>query len=240
MVKVGPYEFSDHDVERTLFHGRTLFDLLPGGFPAAAVGPAAPFRARAEAVLDGVAATDPVAALEVVWESWFGAVAALRASGAFGPAAVGTVTGLFTGDGGVPKHQREEIDVSWSGALGDRQADRKNHGKPWQALCLWSSEIVADLAAGGHPIVPGCAGENISITGLAWERVVPGVHLRLGDVLAVVSSYAIPCKTTANCFVDGHFDVMHHRHGPVSRVYATVVEPGVLRHGDAVLLEPPA
>jgi MOSC domain-containing protein YiiM len=65
------------------------------------------------------------------------------------------------------------------------------------------------------------------------------VLLQLGEVRAVVSSYAVPCKTTAGCFTDGHFDVVHHRHGPVSRVYATVLEPGVLRVGDPVLVEPP-
>jgi MOSC domain-containing protein YiiM len=33
--------------------------------------------------------------------------------------------------------------------------------------------------------------------------------------------------------------VMHHDRGPVSRVYATVLEPGTVRVGDAAILEPP-
>jgi MOSC domain-containing protein YiiM len=67
----------------------------------------------------------------------------------------------------------------------------------------------------------------------------PGVLLRLGEVLAEVSSYAIPCKKNAAWFLGGSFDLMHHRHGPVSRVYATVLEPGFIATGDPVLLEPP-
>jgi len=164
--------------------------------------------------------------------------AAVPAQGAFGPRVEGTVAGLFRSAGGVPKHPQDQVSVTWGGVDGDRQEDRRNHGRPWQALCLWSSEVVEDLAAGGHPIRPGAAGENISTSGVPWERVVPGVRLRIGSVVAEVSSYALPCKTNARWFIDGHFDVIHHRHGPVSRVYATVIEPGVICVGDPVVVEP--
>ncbi len=42
----------------------------------------------------------------------------------------------------------------------------------------------------------------------------------------------------AQWFVDGKFRVMHHERGPVSRVYATVLQPGVICQGDAAILEP--
>ena len=51
VTNLGPYEFTAQDVERTLANGRTLFDLLPGGFPPDPEGVAAPYRARAEAAL---------------------------------------------------------------------------------------------------------------------------------------------------------------------------------------------
>lgn len=240
MTAIGPHWFTDEDRERTLFHGRTLFDLLPGGFPPDPASPAAPHRAAAEAALDELAKSDPERALAVVWEQWRTAIAELRAAGAFGGRVEGAVAGLFLGDGGVPKRSVERVEVSWSGVRGDRQEDRRNHGRPWQALCLWSGEVVDDLAAQGHPIHPGAAGENVSVRGLPWERVVPGVHLRIGEVLAEVSSYALPCKTNAGWFSDGSFDRIHHRHGPVSRVYATVAEPGAIGVGDVVVLEPDA
>lgn len=239
-VEVGPYRYTGEDLDRTLRLGRTLFDLLPGGFQPDPTGPAAPHRARAEAALDAhdggeLAAADALAEL---WAAWRGATDALRADGVFGPTATGAVDGLFRGDGGTPKHPVSEVEVGWGGVLGDRQADRANHGRPWQALCLWSTEVIGAFAADGHPLAPGFAGENITLGGLDWARVVPGVRLRVGGVLAEVSAFAVPCKKNAAWFTDGRFDAMHHRHGPVSRVYATVLEPGRVALGDPAVLEP--
>ena len=241
MTAIGPHWFTDTDVERTLANGRTLFDLLPGGFPPDPASPAAPHRTAAEAALDELAERDPGRALEIVWEAWRDAIAQLRAAGAFGERAEGAVAGLFLGDGGVPKRSTEQVEVSWSGVRGDRQADRRNHGRPWQALCLWSGEVVDGFAAEDHPIHPGAAGENLSLRGLPWDRVVPGAHLALGDeVLVEVSSFAVPCKKNSGWFADGSFDHLHHRHGPVSRVYATVLTPGTVTVGDVAVLEPDA
>ena len=39
-------------------------------------------------------------------------------------------------------------------------------------------------------------------------------------------------------FIDGDYSVMHHERGPVSRVYATVLEPGDITTGDSAILEP--
>jgi len=240
MTTVGPYQFSAGDVASTIGAGRALFDLLTDGLADDAVDAVAPYRSRAEHALLDVAPHDPEAALGTFWGEWRSAMAAARHAGAFGPSAIGTVQGLFVSDGGVPKTAVEAIEVDHGGVVGDRQANRVHHGRPWQALCLWSTEVIDAFRTEGHPLAPGLAGENITISGIAWDRLRPGVHLRIGDVLAEVSSYAVPCKKNAAWFAGGHFDVMHHRHGPVSRVYATVLEPGSVALGDAVLLEPPA
>ncbi|MBX3283837.1 MAG: MOSC domain-containing protein [Actinobacteria bacterium] len=162
----------------------------------------------------------------------------VRRIGGFGPRASGTVAGLFVSDGGVPKAPVPAVEVDHGGVRGDRQANRVHHGRPWQALCLWSTEVIDAFRAQGHPLAPGLAGENVTISGLPWARVRPGAQLRIGSVLAEVSAYAIPCKKNAAWFRDGHFDAMHHRHGPLSRVYATVLEPGAIAEGDPVVLEP--
>lgn len=240
MHAIGPYEFSDHDVESTLRLGRTLFDLLPGGFPPDPTGPAAPFRAEAERALDELAVDDPDAALGILWGEWRSAMHALRGAGAFGPSATGSVVGLFTSDGGVPKQPRDEVHITWTGVDGDRQEDRANHGRPFQAVCLWSAEVIDAFVAGGHPLAPGLAGENLTVSGIAWDRVVPGCQLQVGEVRLEVSAPAVPCRKNAGWFVDGRFDAMHHRHGPVSRMYATVLDPGTVRVGDQVTLEPDA
>ena len=90
-------------------------------------------------------------------------------------AAEGTVAGLFASDGGVPKRPIPVAEVGYRGVSGDRQAARKHHGRVWQALCLWSVEVIDGFAAAGHPIVPGSAGENVTIAGVDWSTLRPGV-----------------------------------------------------------------
>jgi MOSC domain len=166
------------------------------------------------------------------------AAAALRSAGALPPSSSGVVAHLASSKGGVPKGSVSEVTIGIDGVAGDRQRTRLHHGRPWQALCLWSTEVVDAFAAAGHPISYGAAGENITTRGIAWELVRPGVRLRIGDALAEVAPFALPCSKNAKWFLDGNFHLMHHDAGPVSRVYATVLEPGVVRVGDAVLLEP--
>jgi MOSC domain-containing protein YiiM len=151
----------------------------------------------------------------------------------------GEVHGCFISGGGVPKIPVDELVVSATGAVGDTQKTRKHHGRPWQALCLWSSDVVGDLAKDGHPIKPGFAGENISIAGLDWAEVRPGSQLRIGAVLIETSLYALPCAKNAAWFTNRDFERMHHRRETgVSRIYASVLEPGTIRPGDSVTLNP--
>ncbi len=42
----------------------------------------------------------------------------------------------------------------------------------------------------------------------------------------------------ARWFSDRDFTRIHHSRGPISRVYATVLEPGTVTTGDRVVLEP--
>lgn len=164
--------------------------------------------------------------------------AALRGAAADRPAPTGVVAALHRGDGGVPKTAVERVEIGPRGVVGDRQASAVHHGRAWQALCIWSTEVIDDLAAQGHPIGAGAAGENITVTGLPWADVRPGARLRLGDAAAEVAPYALPCAQNRRWFADGDVDHMHHRRGPVSRVYALVVETGPVAVGDAVTLEP--
>jgi MOSC domain-containing protein YiiM len=166
------------------------------------------------------------------------AAAALRAAGALPATAHGAVAQLNTSDGGVPKLPVDAVDVDVTGVVGDRQAARRHHGRPWQALCLWSADVIDRLAAEGHPIAPGRAGENITIRGVPWAGVRAGVRLQIGEVLAEVSVFAVPCVSNADWFLGRDFNRMHHDRGPVSRVYASVGRGGRIVTGDAVVLEP--
>ena len=66
----------------------------------------------------------------------------------------------------------------------------------------------------------------------------PGVRLRLGSVLCQVMAFAVPCKQNARWFSDRRFQRIHHSNGPISRVYALVLEPGSIAVGDDAVLEP--
>ena len=164
----------------------------------------------------------------------------LAGTGAYGHASSGVVSELFTSNGGVPKVPVQRVEVTASGLAGDRQRTRRHHGRPWQAICLWSAEVIARLAAEGHPIAPGYAGENISVSGIDWVTMRPGVRLRIGaNVMAEVSVFALPCKQNARWFRSGDFMRMHHEREPgVSRVYASVLHDGVIAVGDPVGLLP--
>lgn len=164
----------------------------------------------------------------------------LAAIGAFGGPRSGAVSGLFTSGGGVPKLPVASIEVRSDGVVGDRQKTRRHHGRPWQALCLWSEESVRRLAAEGHPIEPGSAGENISVSGLDWATARPGTRMRLGpEVVAELSVFALPCRQNAHWFLDGDFMRMHHDRQPgISRIYASVLQGGRVTVGDEVGLVP--
>jgi MOSC domain-containing protein YiiM len=151
----------------------------------------------------------------------------------------GTVSGLFVSNGGVPKLPIDVARIGYRGVDGDRQASRKHHGRVWQALCLYSADVVDALASEGHPIAPGRTGENVSIRGLDWADVRPGVQLRIGEVLAEVSAYATPCAKNAGWFADRDFRrIEHDGHPGWSRAYASVLEDGTVHLGDHVTLEP--
>ena len=163
----------------------------------------------------------------------------LHALGAGAPTAVGSVAQLNVSGGGVPKTPIDEAVVGHRGVVGDRQATRRHHGRPWQALCLWSLEVIEGLQAEGHPIAAGSAGENVTVAGVDWATLRPGTQLRIGGVLAEVSVWALPCRQNAGWFADGDVRrIEHERHPGSSRAYAWVREPGRIRTGDEVVVEP--
>lgn len=183
-------------------------------------------------------ASDRQAFLAAILEGFHAAGRALRAAGVGPATAVGRVVQLNVSGGGVPKRPVPEVTVEVGGVVGDRQATRRHHGRPWQALCLWSAEVIDRFAADGHPITYGAAGENVTIGGIDWATVRPGVVVHIGDAVAETSAWALPCRHNGRWFRNGEFMLMHHERGPVSRIYATVLEPGTVRTGDPVVLEP--
>ncbi|MEP7113806.1 MAG: MOSC domain-containing protein [Ilumatobacteraceae bacterium] len=228
MYSIGPYRFTETDAMRTVRFADEIFDLYGDRRDATVIEHLRPTAPSGDVGED----------LAAVWSAWTSAGPALRAAGQLPARSDGTVTQLSVSTGGLPKLAVDAAEVTWKGMAGDRQATRLHHGRPWQALCIWSVEVIDDFRNAGHPIAPGLAGENITISGLPWAEVRAGVRLRVGEMLCEVSAYALPCKSNVRWFIGGDFNVMHHQSGPVSRVYATVLEPGRISTGDPAILEP--
>ena len=142
--------------------------------------------------------------------------------------------------GGVPKLPVARADIDESGVVGDVQADRVHHGRPDQALCLYSLQVIEELQREGHPIAPGSAGENLTLSGLEWPALVPGARLSVGpEVMVEVTGYTSPCQKNAGWFLEGDFTRMSQtRHPGSSRLYARVLQGGQVKTGDGVALAP--
>jgi len=153
---------------------------------------------------------------------------------------IGTLVSINMSGGGVPKGRVADARVSRLGLLGDTQDDKINHGGPERAVCVYSLERIRALQQEGHPIDVGTAGENVTLEGIDWDLVVPGVHIKLGgEVLLEVASFTSPCKTIRESFIDGRFvRISQKLHPGWSRVYARVLAEGEIRFGDHVEVIP--
>ncbi|HEX8178613.1 MAG TPA: MOSC domain-containing protein [Pyrinomonadaceae bacterium] len=152
----------------------------------------------------------------------------------------GYVYQLNCSDGGVPKRAVAAAELTPTGLVGDRQAHPRFHGGPERALCLYALERIEALRAEGHPIYPGSVGENVTIAGLDWAQLAPGVRLALGDEVVIqITKPASPCNSIAGSFVGGEFKrIAQKLHPGEARLYARVLRTGRLAAGQTVRLLP--
>lgn len=153
---------------------------------------------------------------------------------------MGRVFQLNRSAGGVPKLPIREAEVDLLGLDGDVQKHTKIHGGPERALCLFSVEVIQRLQAEGHAIWPGSTGENVTVSGIPWEMLAPGMRLALGEHVVVELTRATePCKQIAASFAGGEFRRIDVRQHPgESRFYARVLRAGRVRVGDVVSVGP--
>ena len=142
-------------------------------------------------------------------------------------------------NGGVPKKPVPEALVTIQGLEGDRQRNLKVHGGSDRAVCVYSLEVIERLQQEGHSIEPGSSGENLTLAGVEWELMQPGVRFTVGpDVELEVMSYTAPCSHNAQWFHDGDYQrISQKKHPGWSRVYAKVLKDGIVWPGDWVDVE---
>ena len=107
-------------------------------------------------------------------------------------------------------------------------------------MCLFSLEVIQSLRAEGHTIAPGSSGENLTLAGVDWSQIQPGIVLQIGDSLRLeVTTYTAPCQFNAQWFTTGDYSRISQKiHPGWSRVYARVLREGMVKRGDRFSVEP--
>src|SRR5262249_53239164 len=149
-------------------------------------------------------------------------------------ALVGRVLQVNTSRGGVPKLPVAEARVDRLGLFGDKHHDNLHHGGPLAAVSLLGIEVIRRIAAEGHPIAPGTAGENVTTEGIEWGALPIGTHVAIGPELIIeLTKHVSPCKTIAHNFSDERFVRLSSKLYPLdTRLYASVVREGTIHPGD--------
>jgi MOSC domain-containing protein YiiM len=139
------------------------------------------------------------------------------------------VVSVNVSPGGVPKLPLERARVSPAGVEGDRQRFLEFHGGPERAVSIYSLDLIEVLRKEGHPIGVGTTGENLTLAGIDWSLMVPGMSLRVGEADLEITAFAPPCRTIAGSFVGRRMgrisDVKYHGW---SRLYARVNTGGAI------------
>ncbi len=222
--------WSDDDLERTLAHTDDLIGYVLEG-STSLVPTNTP---------DGIDDDDQVVAAHALMHHLDELAAARRQTDPFEPM-IGRLDSIQASSGGVPKLPVGEAVVGPSGIEGDGHNNRRNHGRPWQALCIYSADLLGELEAEGHPIGAGSAGENLTISGIDWTRMRGGLTITIGSgptpVRLQTSGPAAPCHKIGDCFVDRDWNRIDHVERPGwARWYASVRAGGTIRPGDTVTI----
>lgn len=159
------------------------------------------------------------------------------------PIASGRVLQVNVSPGGVPKLPvAGPVRVTRLGLEGDTHHEPTVHGGPHRAVALFAIEAIRRVAAEGHPIAPGTAGENLTTEGIELARLPVGTRLAIGDELVLeLSAPDNPCRTISGSFSDGRFArISILTHPTDSRMYTRVLREGTVRAGDPITVLPPA
>lgn len=136
--------------------------------------------------------------------------------------------------GGIPKTPVLFAHVSRDGVAGDWQRNRKHHGGPDRAVCLYSEELYAELRADGVDLVNGAVGENFTTRGLNLRHLAKGDRLRVGGECVIeITNVRTPCRTLAKW--DATLpQLIEGRSGWVAKV----IREGIVRPSDLIEVLP--
>jgi MOSC domain-containing protein YiiM len=127
------------------------------------------------------------------------------------------------------------------GFAGDHQANKKYHGGPEKAVCVYSADRLPYWTERyGRPLAHPAFGENLTITGLTEETAFIGDIFRIGTAVVQISQPRVPCETIARIHSIADLSQAVRETG-YSGWYLRVLTEGEVRAGDALeWLERPA
>ena len=181
------------------------------------------------------------------------------------PGAVGLVASVNVNSGGVPKAPVDGTRILRVGLEGDGHRESESiHGGLDRAVCLYAQEAIERVREGGDAAFPGAYGENLTLLGIDWWSLAPGVRLAFGagdggDVeaggndetggsddedggagaLIELTEPAVPRQSIAHYFAERRIARVSHKvHPEDARWYARVLREGPVGPGMTVRLVP--
>lgn len=142
----------------------------------------------------------------------------------------GTLLQLNVSPGGMPKLPVLFARVTPNGVDGDKQRNRKYHGGPDRAVCLFSTELYDRLRSLGIDLVPGSVGENFTTTGIDLQHLAKGDRLKVGDDCVIeITNVRVPCASLKKWDADLPELIVGF-----SGWVAKVITDGTVRPGDPI------
>ena len=157
----------------------------------------------------------------------------------------GSIVQVNISPGGLPKRPIAEGWITSLGIEGDRHAHPQIHGGPPKAILIIAAEVVDSLIERGYPLFYGAMGENITTRGIQIRDVRLGDQFRVGGAVLEITQPRGPCSaldvygTTLKADVYDQKVKQRDHSSPrwgMSGFYASVIEAGAVREGDAVTL----
>ncbi|MFJ6210969.1 MOSC domain-containing protein [Lysinibacillus sp. NPDC092081] len=97
---------------------------------------------------------------------------------------------------GIEKRKVQEVYLSARGFEGDDVADKKHHGGPDRAVCLYPAEHYIQWEQELSKQLPTAAfGENLTVTNMLEADICIGDIYKIGDAVIQITQGRVPCST---------------------------------------------
>ena len=156
----------------------------------------------------------------------------------------GTVLQVNVSRGGIPKRAIPSGELTAAGVAADAWR-YPFHGGVRKAILLVTIEGIDELVSQGFPIFAGALGENLTTRGLDRRALRQRQRLAVGSAVIELTTIRTPCATLdvyGTGIQAAMYDARVQKGDPesplwgLSGFYASVVQTGTVRPGDAIVL----